>query len=221
MDLKNPDALGKSRDDRFVRRVFLPEEQKQIYQDSDSDCILWVLWAAKEAAYKIISKFHPSIHSGPLKYRVHLEETKMLPPRTPGLRNGYFTCRVETPEGSVITSALTGADYVHAFGSQGNQSEVGAMHLKVFRLDQPCFHDKPESEVVRKVLRLYLSRFWQIPVRRIGVHRDQKGRGAGPPVVYVRGERAPVDLSLSHHGRYGAFALFTGAETPVISTVLK
>jgi hypothetical protein len=221
VDLGNPDALGKSRDDRFVRRVFLPEEQNQIYQDSDADCILWVLWAAKEAAYKIISKYHPSIHSGPLKYRVHLEETLLLPPRTPGFRNGYFTCLVETPEGSVITSALTGADYVHAFGSQGNQSEVGAMHLKVFRLDQPCFHDQPESEVVRKVLRRYLGRFWQMPAKQIGVHRDQKVRGTGPPTVYVGGKRASADLSLSHHGRYGAFALFTGTEPPVTSTVLK
>ena len=221
VDLGSPDALGKSLDDRFVRRVFLPEEQKRIYQDSDPDCILWMLWAAKETAFKIISKIHPAIHAGPLKYRVHLEETGLLPLRTPGFRQGHFTCLVETPEGSVITSALTGADYVHAFGSQGNQAEVGAMHLKIFRLDQPCFRDKPESDVVRKVLCRHLGRFWRIPVEQVAVHRDQEARRAGPPVVYVGGERAPVDLSLSHHGRYGAFALFTGTEPPVISAVLN
>ena len=93
------------------------------------------------------------------------------------------------------------------------------MHLKVFRLDQPCFHEKAESEVVRKVLCRYLGRFWQIPARQIDVHRDQKVRGAGPPIVHVRGKRASADLSLSHHGRYGAFALFTGTEPPAIYTV--
>jgi hypothetical protein len=221
VDLGNPDALGKSRDDRFVRRVFLPEEKTQIRQDSDPDCILWVLWAAKETVYKIISKKHPAIHSGPLKYRVHLEETTLFPLCNAGFRNRHFTCLVETPVGTVITCALTGADYVHAFGSQGDQSAAGAMHLKVFRLDQPCFHRQPESDVMRKVLRCYLGRFWHIPSGQIVIQRDQNARGAGPPVVYVKGERAPMDTSLSHHGRYGAFALFTRTDQPVISAVSK
>jgi hypothetical protein len=221
VDLGNPDALGKSQDDRFLRRVFLPEEQSQISLDSDSDCILWVLWAAKETAYKIISKINPAIPSGPLKYRVHLEETVSLSPRTPGFRNGHFSCLVETPVGSVKICALTGADYVHAYGSWGDQATAGAMHLKVFRLDQPCFHRQPESDVVRKVLCGYLGRFWHIPSGQIVIQRDQNARGAGPPVVYIQGERAPMDTSLSHHGRYGAFALFTGTDLPVNSAASK
>jgi hypothetical protein len=221
VDLGNPDALGKSQDDRFLRRVFLPEEQSQISLDSDPDYILWILWAAKETAYKVISKINPAIPSGPLKYRVHLEETMLFPPRTSGFRNGHFSCVVETPVGSVNTCALTGADYVHAYGSQGNQSISGAMHLKVFRLDQPCFYRQPESDVVRKVLRRYLGRFWHIPSGQIVIQRDQNARGAGPPIVYVQGKRAPVDTSLSHHGRYGAFALFTRTDHPVFYAVSK
>lgn len=219
MDLGNPDALGKSLDDRFVRRVFLPEEQSRIYKDSDPDCILWVLWAAKEAAYKILSKSHPAIHSGPLKYRVHLEETVLFPPRTPGFRNGHFSCQVETPAGSIVTSALTGADYVHAFGSQGNQSGEGAMHLKLFRLNLPCFQGRPETDVARKALCRYLGRFWQIASDRIEVRRERNIRGLGPPLVYVGGEKVSADISLSHHGRYGAFALFTDADQPVLYSV--
>jgi hypothetical protein len=219
VDLGNPDALGKSQDNRFLRRVFLPEEQSQIFLDSDPDCILWTLWAAKETAYKIISKIHPAIPSGPLKYRVRLTETVLFPPRTPYFRNRHFSCMVETPAGSVNTGALTGADYVHAYGSQGNQLDGGALHLKIFCLDQPCFQGSPESDVVRKVLRLYLGRFWRIPSEQIIVHREQKVHGAGPPIVYVGGGKAPVDVSLSHHGRYGAFALFTGADQSSIPTV--
>jgi hypothetical protein len=221
VDLGNPDALGKSQDDRFLKRVFLLEEQNQIFLDSDPDCILWVLWAAKETAYKIISKIDPVIPSGPLKYQVHLDETVLFPPRTLGFRNGHFTCLVETPAGCVNTCILTGADYVHAYGSRGDQSDVGAMHLKVFRLDQPCFHRQSESDIVRKVLSRYLGRFWEIPAGQIVVHRGQDARRLGPPIVYVGGKRAPADLSLSHHGRYGAFALFTGTDQPVISAVSK
>jgi len=214
VDLGNPDALGKSLDDRFVSRVFLPEEQRLIYRDSDPDCILWVLWAAKETAYKIISKFSPSVHSGPLKYQVNLEEVRWFPQRRPDLRSGHFTCQVETPVGLLMIGAQTERHYVHAFGSRGNQSSEGALHLKVFRLDHPCVRARNESDVVRNVLGRYLSRYWKIPFERIDIRRGLNDRGWGPPVVYVDGTPAYVDTSLSHHGRYGAFALFTEACQP-------
>jgi len=203
--------LGKSLDDCFVSRVFLPEEQRLIYRDSDPDCVLWVLWAAKETAYKIISKFSPSVHSGPLKYRVNLEEVKLFPQRRPDLLSGHFTCQVETPVGLLMIGAQTERHYVHAFGGRGDQLSEGAMHLKVFRLDTPCAAGGSESDVVRGVLVRYLSRYWQIPSERIDIRRDLNDRGWGPPVVYVDGMKAPADTSLSHHGRYGAFALFTEA----------
>lgn len=216
VDLENPDALGRSLDERFVRRVFLPEEQRLIFRDRDPDCILWVLWAAKETAYKIISKSCPSVHSGPLKYRVNLEETSLFPQRSPDLRSGHFTCQVETPVGLLMIGAQTGRCCVHAFGSRGDPLSGGALHLKVFRLDRSCVRDRDESGVVRSALGRYLSRYWQIPFARIDIRRDLNDRGWGPPVVYVDGTRAPVDTSLSHHGRYGAFALFTGGCRPSI-----
>lgn len=209
MDLRHPDALKKNLDDRFVGRVFLPEEKRLIFSDSDPGRTLWQFWAAKETAYKIISKSHPAIHSGPLKYRVTLPEGYSISSTLQSCRTGQITCCVETPVDDVIVAIQNEADYLHAFGCCGPITP-GTMQLKVFRLDHACFADRTESDAVRTVLCRHLSRFWGIPAGAINVRRDPAVRGAGPPVVCVSGKPASMDISLSHHGRYGAFVWFGG-----------
>ncbi len=198
MDLRHPDALKKNRDGRFVGRVFLPEEKRRILNDSDPGRTLWQLWAAKETAYKIVNKSHPAVHSGPLKYRVTLSEVCSI-------SSTQLSCYVETPLDGVTIVIQNEADYVHAFGSSDDCTAVESMHPKVFRLDQDRFADRTESDAVREMLCLDLGRAWGVPAGEIHVRRHPGERGAGPPVVYISGKAATVDISLSHHGRYGAF----------------
>ena len=207
VDLRHPDALKKNLDDRFVGRVFLPEEKRLIFNGSDPERTLWQLWAAKETAYKIVSKFNPAVHSGPLKYQVLLPENVSL------LNHPcQITCRVETPAKTVTVAIQNEADYVHAFGYDGDQVCSGILHLKVFRLDYSCLTGRTESDAVRGTLRRHLGRFWGIPAGQIDICRDETERGAGPPAVYIQGRRASADISLSHHGRYGAFVWFAGID---------
>jgi len=201
VDLRHPDALKKNLDGRFVGRVFLPEEKRRIFSDSDPERTLWQLWAAKETAYKIISKAHPVVHSGPLKYRVTLSEVCSI-------SSTLLSCRVETPVDGVTIVIQNEADYVHAFGCSDNCTAVETMHPKVFHLDQDHFADRTESDAVRQMLCLDLARSLGIPAGEIDVRRHPGERGASPPVVYISGKAASVDISLSHHGRYGAFVWF-------------
>lgn len=205
MDLRHPDALKKNRDDRFVGRVFLSEEKRRIFSDSDPERTLWQLWAAKETAYKIVSKFHPTIHSGPLKYKVLLPEVVPISSTSPLCHTEQIICRVETPVGGETIAIQNEVDYVHAFGCSDNLMKMETMHPKVFRLDQGRFAGRTESDTVREMLCLDLGRFWSIPAGEIDVRRHPGVRGSGPPVVYISEKVAPVDISLSHHGRYGAF----------------
>jgi len=198
VDLRHPDALKKNLDGRFVGRVFLPDEKRRIFSDSDPERILWQLWAAKETAYKIISKAHPAVHSGPLKYRVTLSGVCSI-------SSALLSCRVETPVGGVSIVIQNEAEYVHAFGCSDGCTALETMHSKVFRLDQDRFADRTESDAVREMLCLDLGCSWGVPAGEIDVRRCPGERGAGPPVVYISGKAASVDISLSHHGRYGAF----------------
>lgn len=61
VDLTSPDSIGKSRDRRFIARVFTPEEQERIDRSESPDTTLWMFWAAKESAFKAVSKLKPGL----------------------------------------------------------------------------------------------------------------------------------------------------------------
>ena len=56
VDLNEAGVAGKSHNARFVERVFSREEKSAISLSENPDLTLWMFWAAKETAYKIISK---------------------------------------------------------------------------------------------------------------------------------------------------------------------
>lgn len=56
VDLSDPRCAGKSLSERFLSRVFAVEEGELIHGSRQPDRMLWLLWAAKEAAFKVVSK---------------------------------------------------------------------------------------------------------------------------------------------------------------------
>ena len=78
VDLTAPYVREKSRDVRFVTRVFTKDERNLISGASAPDQVLWSLWAGKETAYKVIQKMNPGITSAPGKYNVALMEAERI-----------------------------------------------------------------------------------------------------------------------------------------------
>ena len=56
VDLDQPRCAGKAEDTRFVDRVFTAFERERIVEAPDPDRALWRRWAAKESAYKVVTK---------------------------------------------------------------------------------------------------------------------------------------------------------------------
>ena len=56
VDLTDPRTLGRESDRRFLQRVFSPAEREIVASSSFPEREVWCLWAAKEAAYKVVSK---------------------------------------------------------------------------------------------------------------------------------------------------------------------
>ena len=56
VDIGSPDAINKVSDERFITRVFTPQEELAIRKSPDAAIALWAMWAAKETAFKIIAK---------------------------------------------------------------------------------------------------------------------------------------------------------------------
>lgn len=56
----------------YLDKLFSPAEQQLIGQATDQDRMVWLLWSAKEAAYKIIHRDNRQRIYAPLKYEVRL-----------------------------------------------------------------------------------------------------------------------------------------------------
>ena len=165
---------------RFDARVFAAPERALIAGDA-TQRVRWVLWAAKEAAYKLAKKLDAAAVWAPSRFAVSLE-TRERGAVQYGARR--FALRIfETDE------------FVHALATNGAQ-RAGEESAGVAML---------RGEEAGAGARAYAC---QQLAARLGLlpaalSIEKRGR---IPVLCVDGAPARADLSLSHHGRFVAFA---------------
>jgi hypothetical protein len=78
VDLAAPGNIGKSSDARFCGRVFTAEERDWIAGAACPDALLWAIWAAKEAAYKAVSRDDPAVCSIPCRYKINGDSSRFI-----------------------------------------------------------------------------------------------------------------------------------------------
>ncbi len=194
VDLADPENVGKSGDDRFCRRVFNAGELALVAGSSQPDMILWALWAAKEAAYKAVSRFDGSVCSIPRKYPVVIEESANQGCCMP-LRG-----TVATPAGDIPVCIFVEKEALHAIAA-GTTAELEKIVFHV----EPLHRDAADTgRFARKILLVELARRLDCAVGELAVLKEEKRPWA--PWVTRRDVRLPVSISLSHDGRFAAFA---------------
>ena len=201
VDLKAPAAKGKSKDLRFLKRVLTKNETEIMLNSDHPDTLLWFFWAAKETAYKAISKNSSAITSAPLKYEVVLN---MSDP---------YLCRgkVCTPSGTVNTRFVFDDDKVSCIGKTGSDDFSGFFFdINIIKAENRIDYDKSSEQVsslVRDSAINSMSDFFNEPAGNFKICRFYDDNGnQGPPVVLLNGKYLEVDISLSHDGRFFAYA---------------
>ena len=104
VDLRARESAGRSRDARFVARVFTAREAELIARSSSPDAALWMLWAAKEAAYKVAKKLHPDVIFAHSRYEVTPDGAELAsgdPGRSVVVGTAPWS---SVPDGSVLRS---------------------------------------------------------------------------------------------------------------------
>ncbi len=211
VDLKEPDNRGKSGNDRFLGRVFTAKERELIAQAPEPDRLLWSLWAAKEAAYKAASGGDPSVCSIPSRYPVRLETFAQFGNRIPeaqkshldGEVGGLLTGRVITPRGEMALRITVTDDYVHALAA-GSDADIAGIIQRVDRMDDGGNPGDPSAFVRGRVL-TEISRSLGCPIDDLTVRKDPSVSEV--PRVFLRDRPLALEISLSHDGRFAAFAL--------------
>jgi phosphopantetheinyl transferase len=203
VDLKTTDARGKAEDRRFVQRVLTSGEQKALAAAEHPDELLWTFWAAKEAAYKAVSKTAPGISSAPRRYQVIIDgqNRQEFPDATPG--------HVETPGGIVLIRVYCRPDWIHCIASaHGPAYPPGIKYGITTIADGNDPASARESTTARRAVRTRLASELDIDPDAIRIVRNMGLRDCEPPMVQINGRPASIDISLSHDGRFAAYAFY-------------
>jgi len=183
VDLGEPEVLAPERHPRWDARVFSPPELETIHASGAPERLRWILWAAKEAAYKVARKLDRRTVFSPPRFEVHLDAT---------LRG-----HVDHPGGTLPVVVDEAPGRIHAVASDSAPERDEVLEQVVVWDGEATLAGKALRARVRRELaaRLGLASE-EIEIERIG----------RIPVVLAQGSPLDVDLSLSHHGGFVAFA---------------
>ena len=194
VDLREPANIWKSRDSRFLKKILTNAEIEIVKNAERSDEALWSFWACKETAYKFIKKTFPGIAFLPRRWPVTFGKTKSK--KSDGL--------VKVPDtGDVYIRLFSNPDYIHCVGSDKltvpDKIICGVENLPDEETDPSLFS--------RFCLAQSLAKRFSLNLHQIKIKRTRTKGELQPPCVYIDGRKTDIDISLSHDGRFVAYAL--------------
>ncbi|MBW2240476.1 MAG: 4-phosphopantetheinyl transferase family protein [Deltaproteobacteria bacterium] len=183
VDLGDPEVQASGRHPRWDARVFSSLELETLHASGAPDRLRWIFWTAKEAAYKVARKLDRRIVFSPPRFEVRLDAT---------LRG-----HVHHPEGTFPVRVDEAKDRLHAIASDEEPGDSDLLEQVVAWDGDVALAGKALRARVRRELATRLE------LQAEDLEIDRIGR---IPVVLAAGRPVDVDLSLSHHGGFVAFA---------------
>jgi phosphopantetheinyl transferase len=224
VDLLDPRLQGKSEDPRFVERVLSTSERQLLGASADPNLELWCLWAAKEAAYKAVSKLRaeppvfshaafvvdwagssiPSSPSAPVRSGVVRFEEALTPVvvnHSPGALHALAHLSFP-PQASPDVG--WGVELLTSPGAS-RRATLAELMTRLSEREQGAVHSLA-SAAVRVAARAALAAAMGVDEDRLEIVCDPGPHGRRPPRVRLDGASTGADVSLSHAGRWIAWA---------------
>ncbi len=184
VDLRDPESQPQTLHPRFDSRVFAAPELARIPAASDPNRERWRLWASKEAAYKLARKRRASTVFSPIRFVVGDDA------RVTHASDRYC---IEIREGDAAIHAV-------AFDLRSRPEILcGLRQLDVASDGRDA---SAPSRAVRELVVQRLGEHFHTSPDAFELRRD----GRIPRLRMAGAAEGAIDLSLSHHGRFVAFA---------------
>ena len=194
VDLKETANRDKSRDSRYLKKILTDAEIEFVNKAKRADAALWSFWACKETAYKVTKKSFPDTAFTPRLWQVNFTKKRIK----------YWESEVIIPQrGSVFVRLFSNPDYVHCVGVD-NPSLLDRLVSGVEIL--PGKKTNP-SIFVRQCLAQQLAASVSLNFDQIEIRRTIISNELQPPQVFIDGKATDIDISLSHDGRFAAYAV--------------
>lgn len=215
IDLNEAGIKGKSSNVRFVNRVFCEEEKAAISFSQNPDLTLWMFWAAKETAFKIVSKI-----AGPQVFSHKKFETVI----TEQISSKKFRGEVVYDRWLIQVKITADTKYIHAVGveSEADALQFYSKKQKVLQLRHSEIKDWQsrnrwaeqftkkelesinfaESALIRFYCKKSIAKELKISPSRLQIIRPSKAGKPQPPFLLLDDKKTNIDISLSHHGMW-------------------
>jgi phosphopantetheinyl transferase (holo-ACP synthase) len=183
VDLADPESSRDACHARFERRVFTQAEARLLPVDPTDLQRRWILWSAKEAAFKAARRESAETAFSPARFVVDLDRSLCGSVRH-GIRRWSVRVQID-------------GDCVHAVVSEsGAFSGIlsGVCRLVAAELCDP-------SAGVRRFAISSLATELGVATSDLRIEKVDR-----IPQLTLAGQAAPVAISLSHHGSYAGFA---------------
>jgi phosphopantetheinyl transferase (holo-ACP synthase) len=210
VDLRDPETLPGARHARFDARVFAAGERSALERSGARDRLRWILWAAKESAFKVAQRREPDTSFVPTRFVVDLDAS---------LRGCVRHADREYP----VCVAVTG-DCVHAVATEAPAAGAVRAGVAVCAAEGAAGASLPGSAVrdlaaagiapllgvERQALRF--ARRGRVPELQLDPGVRSGWHSARRDSVEAR--LGAVRVSLSHHGRFVAYACWLPESGP-------
>ena len=172
----------------YLAKVFTTDERARVVASATPDRLVWTLWSAKESAYKV------SVQQGcSRKYAPKQWKTELV-----GVEGDATAYRVNYRDFMYHVRVEAGRGWIHSIARPwGLQSDK----VHVCQMVVP-------KELCRQRGELKQALYRECAAWRGGeseLYHVQKNAAAVPSLIY-NGAHLNIPLSLSHHGRFGAYA---------------
>ena len=181
VDLRDPET--RDRHPGFDARVFTPHERATLEASDDPHVMRQRLWAAKESAYKAARRGDRRVFFSPVRFEVTLRDPE----------RGH----VEHASGRYEVRIARSGDCLHAVACRGADPDASERAIAEIAA---C----PPGRAARRLALRALAPALGVEAADLGIGRRER-----IPTLELRGAPTGIPLTLSHHGRFAAFAALT------------
>ncbi len=182
VDLQVSKFSSKVRRLRFINKAFSEKEKEAILKPANTISVLWRIWSMKESAYKAYCRLGGETFHDPKRIECTLTNSN--------------SGTVRIGDRCFKTQTRLSDDYVHTIAFSKDIIEVVS---ECFRIDNTSY--TAQHKACKEAL---LNELTEEMNGKPGL--DLVKNEVGMPHVLANGNRLGVTCSISHHGRYGAYA---------------
>jgi hypothetical protein len=192
VDLRVAENVSVRERPRFLARVCDDAEQARVRAAAHPVAALWALFAAKEAAYKVVSKLRPHALLAHRRFRVAADHT---------------TIDADGDHLALWLDVDLSAGWVHAIASTRALPVLSA--IEALAADPSLVDTAAQRTGARRTVTRVVAARLEVPERELAIERPRVAGawdGIGPPRLVRAGRPLGVDISLSPDGRFVAVA---------------